>query len=232
MLLVGYLILNLEEWGLVMQHVTILLLYVWLRYLTDKIENEKISKMMEREKIQEELNLSRKKLEDKNHLFSALGRKFERLKYMRKFSDHLKEARNLDDVGRIITHELRGLIPEADQILLYVADEATRELGLIAYACRKPEFKTKDKKGDEYDAWVMKRSQPLIVEDANTDFRFLTETAASQEFRSLCVVPLIVENHVNGVLHLSAQNQKIFETDIKELSKITERNFDFWLNDL
>ena len=210
---VSYLMLSLGEWGVGVQILTMLVLYLWLKYLTDMIENEKLSKMMECDKIQENLNLSQKTLEEKEHLQTALDRKLDRLKYMREFSDHLKGAMTLESTGSIITKEVRGLIPEADQVLLYVWDDSTRELGLVAADYRKQEYLSKDKKGNEYDEWVIKRSLPLLIEDTRTDFRFMTESTELSPLRSLCLVPLLSKSSVCGVLHLSAVDPGVFETD-------------------
>lgn len=210
---VGYLMLSLREFGVGVQLLTIALLYLWLKYITNRIESEKLKQMMHREKIQENLNLMQKALEEREHLENALKRKLERLQYMRQFSDHLKETQDLTASAQIITEEVRGLIPEADQVLLYVYDDSSRELSLVASTVKSESYRTKAMKGNDYDEWVIKRSQPLLIEDARTDFRFMSEEASEDQFRSLCVVPLLSKSAICGVLHLGAVEPGVFQTD-------------------
>lgn len=229
-LLAAYLMLDLGEPGMGIHIVTVALLYLWLKHITDKIGREKLAKMMERDKIQESLNLAQKALEERSRLLSALSRKLERLQYMREFSDHLKSADNLEASGRIIAQEVAELVPEADQVLLYVNDESGEGLGLVAQVSRKG-GEEKAKRGNEYDDWVIKRSQPLLIEDARADFRFLNDAAAVGASRSICAVPLVSKSTVCGVLRLTAQEPGMFHTDdlrlmdiVADLSAVVIRN--------
>ncbi len=229
-LLAAYLMLDLGEPGMGVHIVTVALLYLWLKHITDKIGREKLSKMMERDKIQESLNLAQKSLEERSRLLAALSRKLERLQYMREFSDHLKEADSLDATGKIIVQEVAELVPEADRVLLYVSEEAGEGLGLIAQVSKKG-GEEKAKRGNEYDEWVIKRSQPLLIEDTHTDFRFLKEGAQSSRERSLCAVPLVSKSTVCGVLRLTAEEPGMFHTDdlrlmdiVADLSAVVIRN--------
>jgi diguanylate cyclase (GGDEF)-like protein len=229
-LLAAYLMLDLGELGMGVHIVTVALLYLWLKHITDKIGREKLAKMMERDKIQEGLNLAQKMLEEKSRLLSALTRKLERLQYMREFSDHLKSADNLEATGRIIVKEVGEMVPEADRVLLYVSDDSSAGLGLIAQFSRDGS-EEKAKRGNEYDDWVIKRSQPLLIEDARTDFRFLKEGAPTPRDRSLCVVPLVSKSTVCGVLRLASDKPGMFHTDdlrlmdiVADLSAVVIRN--------
>jgi diguanylate cyclase (GGDEF)-like protein len=229
-LLAAYLMLDLGELGMGVHIVTVALLYLWLKHITDKIGREKLAKMMERDKIQEGLNLAQKTLEERTRLLSALSRKLDRLQYMREFSDHLKAADNLETTGRVIVSEVAELVPEADRVLLFVSNETADGLGLVAQFSRSG-GEEKAKHGNEYDEWVIKRSQPLLIEDTRTDFRFLTEGAAAPRDRSLCVVPLVSKSTVCGVLHLASEKPGMFHTDdmrlmdiVADLSAVVIRN--------
>ena len=55
----------------------------------------------------------------------------------------------------------------------------------------------KSKKGDVFDQWLVKTMQPLLVEDARSDYRFDIDKIDNEEgrpVRSLISVPLMVEN--------------------------------------
>jgi len=220
MILVSYLMLSLGEWGIGVQHLTIMFLSLWLKRITDRIENEKIDRMMRRDKLQEKLNLSMKTLEGKEHLLSALRRKLDRLHYMRQFSDHLKSSEGLEDAGRIVTEEVAGLFPESDEVLLYVCDEHTQELGLVARVSGREVESQPERTGNLYDQWVIKRYQPLLIEDTRSDFRFMGQADVASVYRSLCLVPLISKSAVCGVLRLCASRPGVFHTDDLRLLNI------------
>ena len=76
-LLTTYLVLSLGERGLWVQVVAVLIGYLWLNHLSKKIENEKLMHLVNRERLQAELNVTGKGLEEKDHLLSALERKRE-----------------------------------------------------------------------------------------------------------------------------------------------------------
>ncbi|MFT5207908.1 MAG: diguanylate cyclase (GGDEF)-like protein [Candidatus Omnitrophota bacterium] len=230
-LFVFYLMLSLGDLGLGAQLITIVFLYLWLKHITKKIDNERIGKMMIRERVQEKLNLSQVALEEKKNLVSAIKRKLDRLDYMRQFSDNLKGAVNLNMACQTAADEVAKLIPEADQVLVYVADEDRSELGLMASWSRLSEYTAKDKKGNEFDEWVIKRSQPLLIEDTHSDFRFNENPLNPSRFRSLCLVPLLSKNRTCGVLHLATVKPNVFHTDdlrlldiVADLSAVVVRN--------
>lgn len=230
-LLVLYLMLNVGDLGIGVQILTILLLYIWLKHITGKIEDEKLDEVMQRDKMQEEVNLSQKQIDEKELLLAALNQKRDRLKYLREISDHLKGTSELESAGHVVVKEVAELIPEADQVLLYIKEEDTEDLAMIAISCSSEEHHSKEKKGNEYDQWVVKRSQPLLVEDAQTDFRFMTEGKQTFKYKSICAVPLLSKNKVRGVLRLGSLQPNVFQTDdmrlldiVADLASVTLHN--------
>ncbi len=229
-LLTVYLVLYLGEPGLWVQVVAVLLGYLWLEHLSRQIENEKLVHLVNWERVQAKLNLSSKGLEEREQLLTALGRKLERLKNLREFTDRLKDAASLKEMSQIVTQEVARLMPRADQILLFVIDEKTRDLGLVSQVSRDGKFEAREKRGNEYDEWVIRRSQPLLIEDVKNDFRFSLEQQPGA-FRSVCLVPLVSERKVFGVLHLNATEPGAFQTDdlrfidiVADMSAVALRN--------
>lgn len=226
-----YLMLDLGDWGVGIQILILGALYLWLRHISERLSQERLQKMVERDKIQERLNMAHLKLDEKDQLIGALVRKRDRLIYMREFSDHLKGLGSVEEVGRVITREVSDLLPEADQVLLFVYDETQRELALVSQVNRDIKWETRERRGSEYDDWVIKRSQPLLIEDTRTDFRFMTETHDKSPFRSLCLVPLLSKSSLCGVLRIGAAAPERFQTDdmrlmdiVADLSAVVMRN--------
>ncbi len=212
-LLVVYAVLYLDDPGIGAQLVAVALVYLWLDRLSREIENEKVVHLVGREKIQAKLNLALKGLDEKDHLVGALRKKLDRLHTLRGFSDRLKGMTNLRETAHILLQEVSDLVPRADQILVYMIDEKAYELGLVAHLSRDGGSGAKEKKGDEHDTWVMRRSQPLLIEDAKNDFRFSVQEKADPRFKSILIVPFVSERKVFGVLHLNAAEPGAFHTD-------------------
>ncbi len=230
-LLTVYVLLYLDEPGLGIHIGVIVLVYFWLDRLSREIENEKLVHIVSREKVQAKLNLALKGLEEKDHLNLALKKKLERLHTLRGFSDRLKGMTNLKETAQIVINEAGELMPRADQILVFIMDEKAYQLGLVSHLSRADRLDTKEKRGNEYDDWVMRRSQPLLIEDVKNDFRFSLEGQGSPAFRSVLIVPLVSERKVFGVLHLNAEEPGAFHTDdlrfldiVADMSAVSLRN--------
>ena len=146
-LLAAYYGLVMRDGGVWVHLLGLVVLYFWLDHLSRTIENEKLVHLVEREKTQAALNVSSKALEEKEHLESALERKLERLQYLRQFSDHLKGRTDLKDVCGVVAEEVAGLLPSSDQVLLYLIDPKTHELGLVCQQSRAGRFTARAKKG-------------------------------------------------------------------------------------
>ena len=229
-LLTTYLVLDIGETGLWVQVVAVLFGYLWLEHLSRQIENEKLVHLVNREKFQAQLNLAQKALEEKDHLHSALERKLDRLKSLREFSDRLKDVTVLKDMAGTVLQEVAQLMPRADQALLFIVDPKTQELGLVSHFSRDSHYEAREKRGNEYDDWVIRRSQPLLIEDIKNDYRFSLEQQKGA-FRSVCLVPLVSERKVFGVLHMNAVDAGAFHTDdlrfmdiLADISAVALRN--------
>ena len=60
---------------------------------------------------------------------------------------------------------------------------------------------------------MVKTMQPLLIEDAKSDFRFDVEEAVFEEpraIRSLMSVPLVVGNKILGILRADCPHQNYF----------------------
>lgn len=229
-LLTVYVILYLDEPGIAVQIGVVVLTYFWLDRLSRQIENEKLVHLVGREKVQANLNLALKALEEKDHLVLALKKKLERLHTLRGFSDRLKGMTSVKETAQIVIDEVGELIPRSDQVLVFIMDEKLYELGLIAQSSRSG-YDAKEKRGNEYDDWVLRRSQPLLIEDVKNEFRFSHVGQELSPFRSVLIVPFVSERKVFGVLHLNAEEAGAFHTDdlrfldiVADMSSVSLRN--------
>ncbi len=226
-----YLVLGSKEPALFLQLFIYAVLFVFMVYYLYGIQKRTNDKKILREKLVEEITLSEEGSRKKDLLKKALEEKIERLLNLQSFSEGLREGRDLQEVGRKIVTEIYQVLGNADQCALYLVDEARQELSLVASA--KPEGEViKEKEGSLFDQWVMKRSQAILVEDSENDFRFPKEALEdAAHHRSLCASPLITENKVLGVVRASSGVPNTFSTDdlrlldiFSSLGAVTLRN--------
>ncbi|MEI8345699.1 MAG: sensor domain-containing diguanylate cyclase, partial [Candidatus Omnitrophota bacterium] len=170
-------------------------------------------KAIEKEKMAEEINLTRKEIERRIELTLALERKIDRFLGFQKFSEKIRDVADLHEAARLIVAEAHELLPQSDTSALYLVDEAKQELKLVVSDCRDG-HSIRQKQGSIVDQWVMKRSQATLVEDSASDFRFLVEPRTDDPYLcSICASPLVTENKVLGVLRVSAAKKAAFSPD-------------------
>lgn len=108
--------------------------------------------------------------------------------------------------------------------ILYLFHPGSGELALLASHRGIEPVSLKLKKGDLFDNWVVKHLQPLLVEDAKSDFRFDMDRASGDEcrvIRSLICVPMILGNKTIGLLRVDSCHQHKFRTeDLRILTAI------------
>jgi diguanylate cyclase (GGDEF)-like protein len=68
---------------------------------------------------------------------------------------------------------------------------------------------------DEYDKWVREYKKPLLVEDANKDYRFAKDKP--QGFRSLIESPLFQGGKVTGAIRVESKKERFTHSDLRLL---------------
>jgi diguanylate cyclase (GGDEF)-like protein len=130
-----------------------------------------------------------------------------------------------------VVYEAHALVAKSEECVLYLVDENNEKL--IRAASSRPNGSSSTQgQGSVFDDWAMRRSRPLMIEDAHTDFRFSTEKKEGMEhLRSVCATPLMTENKVLGVLRASSSEPNVFSSDdlhaldiISGLAAVTLRN--------
>lgn len=208
-----YLCLSIKEPAIFLQIVVYgVLFFFMLSYLQIR-EKQANDKGLLREKLFEEINMARKELSKKEILGAALAKKTERFLDLHRFTGELKVKRSLEETADKIVQEVRQALGKSEECVLYLVDEAREGLSLVAASRLDAEI-VKEKAGSLFDQWVMKKSQGLLVEDTQSDFRFSVEAKSRLErLRSVCVSPLMTENKVLGVIRTSATKPGVFNAD-------------------
>ncbi|MDD5072737.1 MAG: sensor domain-containing diguanylate cyclase [Candidatus Omnitrophica bacterium] len=146
----------------------------------------------------------------------ALKEKVVRYATLKELTSKLSSTLSLDSVVNIVIDNVCDLVEKADACILFLVDEEARELALKAVRGKEGAVSVKSKKGDIFDIWVLKQRQPLMVSDADKDFRFnldLIPVEFRRGFKSLIAAPLISEKKVIGILRVESREAEAYISD-------------------
>lgn len=194
-------------------------LYLRERRLLDAID-------LKRQELSEEKNLQERELSRSCELKSSLEHKIENYRHLKKFTEDLNNETSLDQISDIVVRETFGLLGSKGNVLLYLINDKNRKLELRAIQKEDEAEKIKEKMGDLFDQWALRHNQPLLVEDAMSDFRFdpdRIKQEVSRPLGSLICVPLMTESSSLGILRIDSQIFEVYNSDdLRFLSVIAD----------
>ena len=179
----------------------------------------------ELEDIDEELNLLNDERLQNQLQLKALEKSFSRFSILKDITEKLSSSLSLVEVANLVVKNSFSIVSKADCCLLYLIDEKKHDLILTSMRKSQELKGFKIRGADVFDMRVLKRKQPLIIQDIRKDYRFDYEVIKSKtrEFRSLISTPLISEDRAIGVVRLDALNAEIFNSeDLRILNIIAD----------
>ena len=208
-----YLALGIKEPSIFLQPIFYGVLFIVMLSYLQKVQKQANDKRILKEKLVEEINLIREEMLKKETLKTALEGKVDRFLNLHKATGELKGGQELHEMAQKIVREVKEALGKAEECVLYLVNEAREGLSLVA-STRKGGEVVREKEGSVFDQWVMKKSQGLMIEDTQNDFRFSGETRTNlSHLRSVCVSPLITEKKVLGVMRAGARAAGVFSAD-------------------
>lgn len=172
---------------------------------------------MELQKLDEKINLIQAGLIKDKEAVKAFKEKIVSFSDLKVVVEKLSLCLHQEDTTRVLAAEVSRLLGDTlSTVILYQLHAQTGELGISS--SRKGQLRTniKTKNGDVFDYWVVKKLQPLLIEDVRKDYRFDLHQVDEEEtrrFRSLISVPLGVGNKTLGVLRLDSPEVKFFSME-------------------
>lgn len=146
----------------------------------------------------------------------ALKEKVIRYSTLKDVTGKLSSTLSLDSVITIALDNVSDLVEKADLFMLFLVDDEAHELALKAVRGKEGVVTVKSKKGDIFDIWVLKQRQPLLVSDADKDFRFnldLIPHEFRRDFKSVIAAPLISQKKVIGILRVESREAEAYASD-------------------
>ncbi len=172
-----------------------------------------------------DINAIQEILHNKNLLIDSFNLKLKRYSQLKELTERLTTTVSLDDTAAVILEKTVQLIPNFSSCLLYLISPKTYELNCFLSKTIDG-LSVKAKKGDIFDHWVIKKMQPLLVEDVNKDFRFDVERIDKEELRnirSLIIAPLMTYNKIMGILRVDSLDSSSFnQEDLRLLVTVSD----------
>ena len=183
--------------------------------LTKGLSNSTQLYTVDIERFEEQKNSLNVGLEKHRAQNDSLKKKLARYLALKDVTELFSGSLSLDDTIKFIIERGHQLISKAERTLFYLVDSHNQELVLKDSSQPTHFSKIKYKKGDVFDKWVLRQKQPLVVLDADKDFRFSPEETRTREFpfKSLISYPLIAEKRILGLVHMDSRKPDSFTPD-------------------
>ncbi len=184
--------------------------------------NKRLSKKqafisLQKEEYFERANMLKAELSNEAQAIEALRHKIVNYSQLKDLTEKLNMCLSLEDTSNTLSVEVNKLFGHKDiTVILYLFQSKVGELGISSSKKDQMQINLKAKKGDIFDQWVVKTLHPLLVEDANNDFRFDVDRVSSEdsrEIRSVMSAPLMEGKKILGILRVDSPLPQHFTTD-------------------
>lgn len=182
---------------------------------------------LQKEDTEERINLVFAKIKEEKQSLAALERKITSYSSLEEVTEKLNKCLTLEETAHTLCALACNIFGDHDRVcILYLFEAKSGELAIVSTNKGQEHEVIKSKKGDIFDGWVIKKLQPLIIENTKKDFRFDLERIEKEQLRpirSLISAPLIVGGQVLGVLRLDSVRESAFcDDDLRLLSTVAD----------
>ena len=201
----------------------VLLAYLVMRW--NRLAKKRSEVELQAQNYKEYANLIEADIQQERAAIESYREKIVNFDQLKVLTEKLSMCLTLEDTSRILSSQVSKLFGDKDStIILYLFHSKTGELGLSSSQKGQMRVNIKSKKGDEFDQWLVKTMQPLLIEDAKNDFRFDIDRVLPQDSReigSLIGVPLMVSHKALGILRVDSPRENHYTTeDLRFLTTI------------
>ncbi|MEI7999039.1 MAG: hypothetical protein WCH62_05990, partial [Candidatus Omnitrophota bacterium] len=150
---------------------------------------------LQKEEYFEKTNMLKAEISNEWQTIETFRHKIINYSQLKDLTEKLSMCLRLEDTSNTLSVEVNKLFGHKDiTVILYLFHSKIGELGISSSKKGQMQVNLKAKKGDVFDQWVVKTLHPLLVEDANNDFRFDIDRVSSEdsrEIRSVMSAPLM-----------------------------------------
>lgn len=193
--------------------------------LRQKLSRQLAQVQIQVQDINERINLVEAEIQHEMKAIDSFEGKIVDSSQLKGLTEKLSMCLTLEDTTKTLSSEISKMFGSEDTtMILYLFHSRTGELGILASQKGQMRGNIKLKKGDEFDQWVIKTMQPLLIEDTKSDYRFDSDkitTEDSRSIRSLIGVPFTSGNKVLGILRVDSPKPRYFAMeDLRFLTTI------------
>ncbi len=197
--------------------VLVLINAVVISRLSRKYYRKKHYLKIESQDFQEKINIlnTENKRESKNKF--GLEEKINRYRSLREIVEEIDQQLDIEYIGESLARIAFSQIADnKGTCILYLVDNNTQKLSLFKTKKENSTLVIKAKEGDIFDLWVLRHTNPLLIEDIKKDFRFDLEKIEKQHERpisSLISAPLVSEHKFLGILRIDSSLAEAYSQD-------------------
>lgn len=203
----------------------LLFILFFLIYLSKRVGRNEARIRLKIQNLKEHRNIFDAEINKEKTVINSFQNKIINYSQLKDLTEQLGMCLNLDETSKTISSEVNKLFGDKEStIILYLFHSKTGELGISSSHKGQLRVNLKSKKGDDFDQWIVKTMQPLLIEDTKSDYRFDVDKMNVDEvrnIRSLISVPLMVGNKALGILRIDSPKENRFTTeDLRLLTAI------------
>lgn len=191
------------------------LILVFILYNCEERIKEIITvRELEADEKERDYNLLLQGYKKQESLREAYYKKTRRFSLLSQIANELGFVLTPEEINKRIVSNLIKTIENGDLYLLWGVAADLQELELQVLESPAGELSRETYPSDEFNTWVMRHRQPLIVTDVAKDYRFnTTEILAKTPTRSLIMAPLITGDRLQGIIRIDSHKPETFSID-------------------
>lgn len=190
------------------------ILILVLYYFEERIQKTITIKNLELDEKEHSHNLLLQEHKKQEGLRESYYKKTKRFNHLSQIVKELGFSLTPEEIKRSIISNLIKTIEGGDVYALYGVTSDLQNLELQVLESPAGIHPSESLPNDEFNSWVMRNRQPLIVTDVSKDYRFnTTHILKRTRTRSLIVSPLITGDRLLGVIRLDSYKPDVFTID-------------------
>lgn len=185
-----------------------------LFFYEERINGNITAKKVEIDEKERNYNLLLQEHKKQESLREAYYKKAKRFSLLSQIAKELGFVLTTEEINRNIILSLTKTIEDGDFYTLWGIRPDLQELELQILENPNNAKAPKTELSDEFNTWVVRHRQPLIVTDVTKDYRFnATNILAKTQIRSLIIAPLITGDRIQGVIRIDSCKPETFSVD-------------------
>lgn len=180
-------------------------------YFGKKINKSNQEFTVTMEKVREDVNLIKDHASNREAEVLAMGEKINALLKLKGVADSLSLSLSVDEIIKTVGQKTFDIFGPDKRVVIHLLNDKNKDLELAGVVKGEGRNSIVIKKGGVFDRWVVKNLKSLLVKDVRKDFRFaVDEQELEDDFTSLMIKPLIIENTMLGILRVDSPREEAF----------------------